>query len=125
MLAAWEGGARSLVPLLFELSLAPAVYCSWVLSKDDGTADMRRVSDPIREGAEGFLMVQYGVIGRLAVFVAVGIFFSYKLRDMSHGAGIEALGSNVIGIVGSVSFVVVRVLLLRALVCLAVCDCGC
>lgn len=42
------------------------VLCSlWlsrsVLEKDDGTAEMRAVSDPIREGAEGFLRVQYSV----------------------------------------------------------------
>ena len=32
-----------------------------VLSCDDGTPEMRAVSDPIREGAEGFLRVQYTV----------------------------------------------------------------
>lgn len=32
-----------------------------VLQCDDGTAEMRQVSDPIREGAEGFLHVQYTV----------------------------------------------------------------
>ena len=32
-----------------------------VLSCDNGTAEMRAVSDPIREGAEGFLQVQYTV----------------------------------------------------------------
>lgn len=32
-----------------------------VLSCDDGTEEMRAVSDPIREGAEGFLRVQYTV----------------------------------------------------------------
>jgi hypothetical protein len=32
-----------------------------VLQCDDGTAEMRAVSDPIREGASGFLRVQYSV----------------------------------------------------------------
>lgn len=32
-----------------------------VLSCDDGTPEMRSVSDPIREGADGFLRVQYSV----------------------------------------------------------------
>ena len=32
-----------------------------VLQCDDGTAEMRAVSDPIREGAAGFLRVQYSV----------------------------------------------------------------
>ena len=36
-----------------------------VLQCDDGTAEMRQVSNPIREGAEGFLSVQYTVRFRL------------------------------------------------------------
>lgn len=28
----------------------------WILDKDEGPANMREVSDPIREGAEGFFM---------------------------------------------------------------------
>ena len=32
-----------------------------VMQCDDGTAEMRAVSDPIREGASGFLRVQYSV----------------------------------------------------------------
>jgi hypothetical protein len=32
-----------------------------VMQRDDGTAEMRAVSDPIREGAAGFLRVQYTV----------------------------------------------------------------
>lgn len=79
-----------------------------MLGKDDGTSEMRKVSDPIREGAEGFLRVQYGVILKLAIFVTIGIFFSYKLRDYDAATGIEVLGSNVMGVVGSVSFVLVR-----------------
>lgn len=42
-----------------------AVICLWlsrvVLQSDDGTPEMRAVSDPIKEGAEGFLKVQYTV----------------------------------------------------------------
>ena len=42
-----------------------AVVSMWlsknVLSCDDGTQEMRAVSDPIKEGAEGFLHVQYTV----------------------------------------------------------------
>ncbi len=81
---------------------------SWVLSKDDGTPEMRRVSDPIREGAEGFLKVQYSVIGKLSGFVAAGIFMSYKLRNFDHPTGIESLGANTIGTVGAVAFLLVR-----------------
>lgn len=45
-----------------------AVVSMWlsknVLSCDDGTPEMRAVSDPIKEGAEGFLHVQYTVSSR-------------------------------------------------------------
>ena len=37
-----------------------------VLSMDDGTAEMKKVSDPILYGASGFLNVQYN--GRLILF---------------------------------------------------------
>ena len=38
-----------------------------VLQCDDGTAEMRAVSDPIREGASGFLRVQYSVRSTVAL----------------------------------------------------------
>ena len=49
-----------------------------VLSKDDGTAEMRAVSDPIREGAEGFLKVQYTAIAKFAVPLAGLIIFCVR-----------------------------------------------
>ncbi len=49
----------------------------WVLRKDDGTPAMRMVSDPIREGAEGFLHTQYGTIAKLAGLLAVLLFVLY------------------------------------------------
>lgn len=77
----------------------------WVLSQDTGTEAMRAVADPIREGAEGFLKVQYTAIAKLAVVVAIGIFFSYKMRPTSDTPhGIDILGSNVLGIIGAMSF---------------------
>ena len=36
-------------------------HCIALAQCDDGTEEMRGVSDPIREGAEGFLHVQYTV----------------------------------------------------------------
>ncbi|CAN0002293.1 unnamed protein product, partial [Hapterophycus canaliculatus] len=51
-----------------------------VLSKDDGTPAMRAVSDPIKEGAEGFLKVQYTAIAKIAVFLLAFIVMSYVLR---------------------------------------------
>ncbi len=37
------------------------------MAKDEGTAEMRAVSTPIREGAEGFLRVQVRACGCLTL----------------------------------------------------------
>jgi inorganic pyrophosphatase len=52
----------------------------WVLNKDAGSAAMRAVSEPIREGSEGFLKTQYTMIFRLAVVMAIFLFVLYTNR---------------------------------------------
>lgn len=51
--------------LVFSSCAFGAIASLWlsrvVLQCDDGTNEMRQVSDPIREGASGFLKVQYSV----------------------------------------------------------------
>ncbi|MBM3225719.1 MAG: hypothetical protein FJZ47_18240, partial [Candidatus Tectomicrobia bacterium] len=48
-----------------------AVYLAkWVLSNDEGTQDMRNISNAIREGAEAFLARQYRTIAMLTIPVA-------------------------------------------------------
>ncbi|KAJ0405315.1 hypothetical protein P43SY_001074 [Pythium insidiosum] len=87
---------------LFSLYLS-----NWVLAKDDGTPEMRDVSNPIREGAEGFLRIQYTAISRIAVAIAGLIFFSYALRPSSAlASGVETLGNMTLGILGSMSFLI-------------------
>ena len=64
-------------------SLAFAAYLAkWVLSKDEGTADMQEVSDAIREGADGFFATQYNLIGKLAGVLAVVARGSRHPRDV-------------------------------------------
>ena len=53
----------------------------------------------------GFLRVQYRAIAQLAVVVAILIFLSYKLRPDHMGTGIDSLGSNVLGAIGTLSFI--------------------
>ena len=77
-----------------------------VLAADDGTPEMRAVSDPIREGAEGFLTVQYTAIARFAVPLAVLIVGSYQFRP-AHGEnaqGVAVLGNTVLGLVAAMGF---------------------
>ncbi|CAI5747267.1 unnamed protein product [Peronospora destructor] len=85
-----------------------SLYLShWVLSKDSGTAEMKEVAIPIRQGAEGFLKIQYTAIARMAVVISGLIFFSYALRPSSTlSSGIEKLGNFTLGIVSSVAFLV-------------------
>ena len=78
----------------------------WVLAKDEGTQEMREVSNPIREGAEGFLKIQYNSIARYAVVLSVIIFLSFTLRPSHSGSsGLGELGNTVLGFLGSISFV--------------------
>jgi K(+)-stimulated pyrophosphate-energized sodium pump len=49
----------------------------WVLKHDDGTPEMRTISDAIREGAEAFLRRQYKTIALLSLPVALVIFVLY------------------------------------------------
>lgn len=80
----------------------------FIFSKDDGTPEMRAVSDPIREGAEGFLKIQYTAISRMAVLMALVIMASYSLRPTSQHAdgGVDQLGPVMLGFLSSSSFAI-------------------
>jgi H(+)-translocating pyrophosphatase len=86
------------------------VFCKylsdWLLSKDDGTPEMREVADPIREGAQAFLQTQYSAIAQLAVVVAIIIFLSYQLRPSDLTGGVNGLSSFTLGALGAFSFCV-------------------
>jgi len=65
--------------------LASFYFCSylvnWILKKDDGTPEMRQISDAIREGAEGYLTTQYNTIAIIAFITAIGLFVIYLFRE--------------------------------------------
>lgn len=95
--------------LVFSSCAFGAVACMWlsgvVLSCDEGTAEMRAVSDPIREGADGFLRVQYTAITKFAVPLAFLIIFSYQFRPIgSEPEGVALLGNTLLGIVAAIGF---------------------
>src|SRR5213594_476870 len=77
-----------LIPLVLGLSvvaLAVAVgLARWVLKQDNGTADMRKISDAIQEGAGAFLRRQYRTIFTLSVVLAVLIFVLYAFFRSPH-----------------------------------------
>ena len=77
-----------------------------VLQCDDGTPEMRAVSDPIREGAEGFLHVQYTAIAKFAAPLALLIWFSYQFRPIGYtSSGVAVLGNATLGAVAAMGFV--------------------
>src|SRR6266705_1156279 len=77
-----------LIPLVLGLSLlalAVAVgLARWVLQQDNGTPQMRTVSDAIQEGAAAFLRRQYRTIFSLSVVLAVLIFVLYAFFRTPH-----------------------------------------
>jgi len=52
----------------------------WIIAHPDNDPEMRKISDYIREGAQGFLSVQYAAIGYMAAVVGVVIFAIYLFR---------------------------------------------
>jgi K(+)-stimulated pyrophosphate-energized sodium pump len=59
--------------------LAAFVFARGVLSSDTGSAEMRRISDAIREGAEAFMKRQYGSIAMIAVGLAIVLYIGYRM----------------------------------------------
>ena len=102
-------------PIVLVLGLCAygLIYSFWlsgyVLSKDIGTTAMRAVSDPIREGAEGFLKVQYSAVFRMAALLSVLIYLSYYLRPSAgledSAQGVSLLSNSYLGTLCVASFV--------------------
>lgn len=98
-----------ILTLVFSSCAFGAIASLWlsrsVLQSDDGTPEMREVSDPIREGAEGFLKVQYTAIAKFAIPLAFLIVVSYQFRPHSQKpGGVALLGNTVLGIVAALGF---------------------
>jgi K(+)-stimulated pyrophosphate-energized sodium pump len=77
-----------LIPLVLGLSviaLAVAVgLARWVLAQDNGTPQMRTVSDAIQEGAAAFLRRQYRTIYALSIVLAALLFVLYAFFRSPH-----------------------------------------
>ena len=66
----------SLVVSLVFICVSLWILC-WILDKDQGTRAMQDISDPIKEGSEGFFITQYGTIFKLALVCAGLLFLVY------------------------------------------------
>ncbi len=77
--------------------LAAFILARIVISGDTGTADMRVISDAIREGAEAFLSRQYRTIGIMAAILAVIIFLGYRLSPNTHDVALQTVIAFLVG----------------------------
>ena len=80
----------------------------WIAKRSGGDGAMRAISQPIADGAAGFLRVQYAAIFRLAAPLAAAIGLSYKLRPPPRGAAgaAQAVSRTTLGCVASCCFLV-------------------
>src|SRR5580698_10436690 len=92
----WVALGVGVLALVAALLLARAVIAS-----DTGTAEMRAISDAIREGAEAFLRRQYRTIGAIAVVLALVVFFGYKLSPRTEPYALKTVVSFLVGAVCS------------------------
>jgi K(+)-stimulated pyrophosphate-energized sodium pump len=69
---------------IFALAVAAALAL-WVVRQDNGTPEMRVVSDAIQEGAAAFLRRQYRTIGLLSVALGAIIYVLYRFFRQPHG----------------------------------------
>jgi len=74
-----------LVLVISVLAMAVAIVLAQnVLKRDTGTADMQKISNAIKEGAEAFLARQNKTIGTMAIAVAALLFILYAfMREQS------------------------------------------
>src|ERR1700734_3737522 len=92
----WTALGVGVLALVAALLLARAVIAS-----DTGTAEMRTISDAIREGAEAFLRRQYRTIGAIAVVLALVVFFGYRLSPRTSPYALKTVVSFLVGAVCS------------------------
>jgi K(+)-stimulated pyrophosphate-energized sodium pump len=88
----WIALAVGVLALLAALLIARSV-----IAGDTGTADMRAISDAIREGAEAFLARQYRTIGVIAVVLAVIVFLGYHASPRTAPLALRTVISFLVG----------------------------
>ena len=58
-----------------------AWFVYWIMTRDQGTSEMKKVAGAIREGAAAFMNRQYKTIGLISVVVALGLWAAYYFTD--------------------------------------------
>ena len=89
-LLAWQAnGVAAVIDGQFYLWIALAVggvgliaafgFARFVLASDTGSAEMQKISNAIRQGAEAFMKRQYGTIALIAVILAIILYVGYRV----------------------------------------------
>lgn len=76
----------------------------WVLGHDQGPDEMKKVSDPVREGARGFLVTQYRTIAIFAGCFAPVIFLVYLVPCAAVSAGFKKDQGWIMGLISAGCF---------------------
>ncbi|WP_202944475.1 MULTISPECIES: sodium-translocating pyrophosphatase [Acidobacterium] len=90
----------SLIVGVFGL-LAALLFARGVLSSDNGTAEMQKISNAIRQGAEAYMKRQYSTIGWIAIALAVVLFVGYSISPFTRPYAWKVVVSFLIGAVCS------------------------
>ena len=96
----------ALVTALVFVGVSMWMLC-WILAKDEGSRAMQDVSDPIKEGSEGFFITQYGTIFKLALACAALLFLVYLQRSPATSGDSQLhlyISNPMMALVTSVSF---------------------
>jgi hypothetical protein len=88
-----------------------SLYVAYTLARDvlsirvgDEHEDMLAVSEPIREGAEGFFRTQYGTIARLSIVVFFAILVIYMFRQLTPEQEAAGISRGMFAVVTALSF---------------------
>ena len=73
---------------------------AYIMACDAGTPEMNVIADAIREGSEGFLMTQYGTVGRWSGIVAGVLFVIYLIRPMGDNSHVSSFGLASLTLIG-------------------------
>src|SRR5579875_1201562 len=77
--------------------IAAVFFARGVLGSDVGTAEMQRISNAIRQGAEAFMRRQYGSIAVIAVILAAALFAGYQISPYTRPYAVKVVISFIIG----------------------------
>ena len=95
-----------IILLICAFFLAFSIWMArWVISQDEGTDQMIKISNAIRDGAEGYFSTQYGTIGKMSVILTVVIYITYMFRRVTAEQERAGMTRSVLAMLTSLSFI--------------------